>query len=134
LKALICYSGGNQRLDVLAKAVCQGLATVGCTAETLEVGSTTTPKSMAIYDLVIFGSPVLGFLGGKVEKNISDFISRSTRLEGKKVAAFVSSGLGASKSLTALMKVIEKQGAIVMDFRSLNGEREATAFGSRLRI
>lgn len=134
MRALVCYSVSYPKLKTLAEGIAKGLETRGHSCELLEVRSSSRPVSMGMYDLLIVGSPSLGFFGGRVDDEISGFVDKCSRLEGKKAAAFVpSGGFGSSKSLTTLMKAVEKQGAIVVDFAALAGAKEAIAFGAKFR-
>lgn len=134
MRALVCYPGSPARLEVIAGAICKGLEKNGHSAELLNITNTLRPIPVSAYDLIIFGSASLGFFGGKISEDMAAFISKCSRLEAKKTAAFVTSGgFGTSKSLVSLMKVIEKQGSIVVDFATLSGERDAKAFGVRLK-
>ncbi|MGE5577654.1 MAG: flavodoxin family protein [Syntrophothermus sp.] len=127
-------AGGSQKVSVLAKAVARGLEKAGYQVEILEAVAQQTPKSMAPYDLVCVGSPVLGAIGGRIAPEVAEFVARCTRLEGKRAAAFVPiAPLGTAKSIRALMGELEKQGAHVVDFQALKGESEAEVFGLRLR-
>ena len=134
MRALISYSPSHPKLKGLAEGIAKGLEGQGNSVEVMEVSVSDRPVSMGMYDLLIVGSPSLGFLGGKVADDIVVFIRRCSRLEGKKVAAFVpAGGFGTSKSLTALMKLAETQGAIVVDFAALGNEKHARTFGSKFR-
>ncbi len=132
MKAAI-IAGGSQKVGALARAVARGLEKAGYQVEILETRG-QPPKSMAPYDLVCAGSPVLGAIGGRISPEVAEFIARCARLEGKRSAAFVPvAPLGAAKSLRTLMGELEKQGANVFDFQALQGAAEAEAFGVRLR-
>jgi hypothetical protein len=90
---------------------------------------------MMQYDLILVGSESIGIFGGKISESLSMFISKCSRMEGKKAAAFIpSGGIGVSKSLGALMKLIETQGAIIIDFASLSKEKDSIEFGARLKF
>ncbi|MBE3597363.1 MAG: hypothetical protein IMX02_00640 [Limnochordaceae bacterium] len=134
MRALVLYSSvGN--LTALAKALAEGLEAESIRADLMQVDpSRTQPISVAAYDLVCVGSPSLGLVRGRIADDVAEALTRCTRLEGKRTAAFVRrSGFGWSKALKQLMAALEKQGAWVEDFAELGGDEEARAFGRRLK-
>ncbi|NLJ86102.1 MAG: DNA-binding response regulator [Firmicutes bacterium] len=133
MRILILYSKEG-RLGALAQGLARELKKGDCQVQLMEAEPQgSTPISGAPYDLVILGSPTLGFFGGKIAEDLSLTVPRFTRLEGKMAAAFVSHKLfGASKSLKAVMALLEKQGAMVEDFATLQSQSDIEAFGRRL--
>lgn len=133
MRALIVYSKqGN--VEQLAKGLSDVLKKGNCQVQLMEADANGAgPISGAPYDLVILGSPTLGFFGGKIGDDLVAVSSRLTRLEGKTAAAFVTSKLfGTAKSLKAVMALLEKQGAMVQDFAALQGQADVERFGQRL--
>lgn len=133
MRALIVYAA-DKRLESLAKGVERGLAQAGFKVDLRAAErSGSTPISVAAYDVVCVGSPVLGFWGGQVAQEVDATLKRCTRLEGKQAAAFVTPKLiGAGKALRRLMGLLERQGAWVQDFAVIGREAEGEAFGRRL--
>lgn len=133
MRALILYSKEG-RLEELAKGLANVLQKGNCQVRLMEAEpKASTPISGAPYDLVILGSPSLGFFGGKIADDLVATSTRLSRLEGKKAAAFVKAKLfGAGKSLKAVMALLEKQGAMVEDFAALQGQQDIENFGQRL--
>jgi menaquinone-dependent protoporphyrinogen IX oxidase len=133
MRALILYSKEG-RLGELAKGLSGVLRKGNCHVQLMEAEpQASNPISGAPYDLVILGSPTLGFFGGKIAEDLVTTSARLTRLEGKKAAAFVSAKLfGAGKSLKAVMALLEKQGAMVEDFATLQSQQDIEKFGQRL--
>ncbi len=121
-------------MEPLAKGLAQTLKQGSCQVQLMEADENGSgPISGAPYDLVILGSPTLGFFGGKIAEDLTAVSSRLTRLEGKTAAAFVTSKLfGTSKSLKAVMALLEKQGAMVEDFAALQSKDDVEQFGRRL--
>ena len=122
MRALIVYSKEG-KVEQLAKGLSEVLEKGNCQVQLLEANTNTSgPISGAAYDLVILGSPTLGFFGGKIADDLTEVCSRITRLEGKNAAAFVTSKpFGTTKSLKAVMGLLEKQ-AMVQDFAVLRAE------------
>ncbi|MGI6567799.1 MAG: hypothetical protein GX341_08295 [Firmicutes bacterium] len=133
MRALIVYSKEGH-VQELAKGLSEVLKRGSCQVQLLEADAKeASPISGAPYDLVIFGSPTLGFLGGKIAEDLTATSTRLTRLEGKNAAAFVTSKLfGTAKSLKAVMSLLEKQGAMVQDFAALQSPSDVEHFGARL--
>ena len=132
MRALIVYSKEGH-VQELAKGLSEVLKRGSCQVQLLEADAKEAPISGAPYDLVIFGSPTLGLLGGKIAEDLTATSTRLTRLEGKNAAAFVTSKLfGTAKSLKAVMSLLEKQGAMVQDFAALQSPSDVEHFGARL--
>ncbi len=133
MRALIVYSKEG-KVEQLAKGLSEVLEKGNCQVQLLEANTNTSgPISGAAYDLVILGSPTLGFFGGKIADDLTEVCSRITRLEGKNAAAFVTSKpFGTTKSLKAVMGLLEKQGAMVQDFAVLQSRADIQQFGKRL--
>ena len=133
MRALIIYSS-TPRLAALAKAVAEGLREASVDVQLLEARTGSDTIVTAPYDLVLVGSPVLGFFGGRLASDIDASVKRCSRLEGKQTAVFVSGGVfGVGKALRRLMGLLERQGAWVQDFAALTSPGDASAFGRRLK-
>lgn len=133
MRALIIYSS-TPKLAALAKAVAQGLREASVDVQLMEARQGSDTIVTAPYDLVLVGSPVLGFFGGRFAGDVDASVKRCSRLEGKQAAVFVSGGLfGVGKALRRLMGLLERQGAWVQDFASLSSQSDASAFGRRLK-
>lgn len=133
MRALIVYSkqgGTSDRALQLAAVLQNG----NCQVQLMGADPQGSgPISCAPYDIVVVGSPTLGFFGGKIGDDLPGMTARFVRLEGKKAAAFVLPKLfGTVKALKAVMALLEKQGAMVEDFATLRDDSEVQAFGQRL--
>ena len=133
MRILILYSKEG-RVGALAQGLAGVLKKSNCQVQLMQAEPQgSSPISGASYDLVVLGSPTLGFFGGKIAEDLVATSARLSRLEGRKAAAFVSGRLfGAGKSLKAVMGLLEKQGAMVEDFATLHGQSDIEAFGQRL--
>ncbi|NLJ24287.1 MAG: DNA-binding response regulator, partial [Firmicutes bacterium] len=70
MRALILYSKEG-RLEELAKGLSGILKKGNCQVQLMEAESdSSSPISGAPYDLVILGSPTLGFFGGKIADDL----------------------------------------------------------------
>ena len=133
LRALILYSKSGG-LKPLAEAVASGLSERSVHVDLKEADDRAGgPITVAPYDVICVGSPVLGLWGGQVASDVDEVIRRCTRLEGKQAAAFVKpKAFGTTKALRRLMGILERQGALVQDFAAVRGVPDAQAFGRRL--
>ena len=133
MRVLILFSK-ERRIGALAQGLATALKKHDCQVQLMEVDPQgSSPISGAPYDLVVLGSPTLGFFGGKIAEDLELTSARLSRLEGRKAAAFVSGKLfGSGKSLKAVMGLLEKQGAMVEDFATINGQSDIDAFAQRL--
>ena len=132
MRALIIYSSAP-KVALLAQGVADGLEKAGARVQLLEARLGSDAIIAAPYDLICVGSPVVGTFGGRIAEDVDASIKRTSRLEGKQAAVFVTGGLfGAGKSLRQLMSLLERQGAWVQDFAKLSSKAEAGEFGRRL--
>lgn len=132
MRGLIIYSRSGGMAE-LAAAVAEGLRAASFQVELKAADEGTGPISVAPFDVVCVGSPVLGFFGGGYAPDVDVALKRCTRMEGKRAAVFVKPKLfGTTKALRRLMGLLEREGAWVQDFAAVNGRREAERFGRRL--
>ncbi|HLV10728.1 MAG TPA: DNA-binding response regulator [Halanaerobiales bacterium] len=86
------------------------------------------------YDLIIVGSPTIGFFKGKIAKDLSPFLGQCKRTVGKDAIAYVSPrAFATTKALKALMGELEKLGCVVKNFTSLKSYNDGLEFGTNLR-
>ena len=133
-RVLIVYSK-KKNLKELAQGLKEGLEKNGAQVDIEEAGRRERPLSLSKYDLALFGSPVLGFLGGKIDNGIGEFLKDCKATTGQKATAFVNSSLlGSSKSLKKLMKQLEVRGCMVHDFRSFKNAAAAKKYASKINL
>ncbi|BAS27108.1 NADPH-dependent FMN reductase family protein [Limnochorda pilosa] len=134
MRALVLY-GSDRRLEAVAQGVAAGLEAAGLEVDRKRMDQVGAgPITTAQYQLVAVGSTSRGFLGGKVPAEVAETVPRCSRLQGKQTVAFIVPGpFGSTKTLRALMALLEKEGAWVQDFAALKSSAEAREFGSRLR-
>lgn len=132
MKGLVIYSRKGGLAD-LAEAVAKGLRSAAFHVELRAADEGSGPISVAAFDVVCIGSPVLGFFGGAYADDVDLALKRCTRLEGKRAAVFVKPKLfGTTKAIRRLMGLLEREGAWVEDFAAVSGPAEAERFGERL--
>ena len=133
-QVLVVYSTKND-LKELAQGLKEGFESSGVQVDLEQAEQRNRPLSFAKYDLVMVGSPVLGFLGGKVDKGIEEFLNECKGTTGQKAIAFTDSALlGSSKSLKKIMKKLEAKGCLVYDFRSFKDLKAAKEYSQKIKL
>jgi len=128
-KILIIYSSVG-KIDQIAKGIAAGLQKNGYQVTLQDTGKTDRPISFHSYDLVMVGSPTLGFFKGKIADDLSPFLKNCKRTGGQETVAFVTPRLfGTTKALKKVMGEMEKLGCIVKDFTSIKNYNQAVEFG-----
>lgn len=98
----------------------------GHTVKEVIVEDLNAPISFRPFDLVFVGSTVESFFGGRISREIGNFLTGSTGLEGKKTVAYIKPNLfGTDKAMRRLMAQMEARGAFVVDFDSIKSLHEA---------
>jgi len=89
-------------------------------------------KIISSSDFILIGSTV-GFWSGAIPESLAGFIKKCKTLEGKRVAIFVEKVLvGSDKAIKKIMKIVEAQGAFVLDFEVITGGKKLKDFFARL--
>ncbi len=119
------------------KGVVQGIAEgAGSNGHRVDIISTKDRNKIVTffpYDLILTGSPTLGFFKGKIAGDIKHFLSQCKRTAGKSAIAFVTPrAFATTRALKILMAELEKLGCIVKDFANLRNKNEAISFGKKL--
>ncbi|MBM7557046.1 flavodoxin family protein [Halanaerobacter jeridensis] len=133
-RVLIVYST-KKDLKELAQGLEEGFEKNGARVDLEKAGRRERPLNLSKYNLVLFGSPVLGFFGGKIDNAIGEFLKDCKGTTGQKAMAFVNSSLiGSSKSLKKVMKELEVKGCMVYDFRSFKNAAAAKKYAQKINL
>ena len=133
-RILIVYST-KKNLKKLAQGLKEGFEKNGAQVDLEEAGRRGRPLNLSKYSLVLFGSPVLGFFGGKIDNGIGEFLKDCKGTTGQRATAFVNSSLlGSSKSLKKVMKELELKGCMVHDFRSFKSSEVAKKYAQKINL
>lgn len=85
------------------------------------------------YEYITVIAPVISTFGGKVNKKISEVLSTSGTVSGKKGCALVvKSGFSSNKTCKNLMKIMEAEGIVIDYFDVLLSADHATYAGKKL--
>ena len=126
MRVAFVHSSKDKRVVRLANHMVNLFEKGGWTVKVIEAGSSTAPVSLRPFDLIFVGSQVSSLWGGKISQEVVNFLQGARGMEGKKAVAYVRPNLfGTDKALKRLMSKMEAQGAFVIDFEALKGEREA---------
>lgn len=119
-------------LAAMAERMAEGMRSLGHNVETLDAAS-EDPRRMATYEYVAVGTEAAGFFGGKLPKRVGEFLSMSPGLGGKRCLAWVrKGGFSPQKTLSNLMRAMEKEGMCVNWSEIVSGADAAEAVGKRI--
>lgn len=132
MRVLILHTS-TPKLNRLAAEFKTELEKENCKVETVSgTTSGSNPISTAQYDLVCVLSSFRGLWRPIIPVEIDSLLKRSSRLQGKKGAAFVTSRFGSNKALKFLMHLMEVQGIMVEDFSTIRSGRDFSNIVPRL--
>lgn len=130
---MVLYSSHFKKFDSIAEKIFTTFQSKGHQTEKIKVEEPARVSSLFPYDLVLVGSPVKGFWGGKFSEKLQSFIERSKGLQGKKSAVFVyPKPIRTGKAIKLIMHSLERKGSIVIDFRRIKNKTEAKSFAEKL--
>lgn len=90
-----------------------------------------TNTRLTMYDYIAVVIKPSGFFGGKIPARISEFLSSSGTISGKKGCALViKAGFSSVKTCKNLMRVLESQGVKLDYFEVLRDEAHASYAGT----
>jgi flavodoxin len=133
--AIVFFSTTSRdRILGMAKALAKGIEGQGHQADIID-GDRDVNSKLTIYQYLAIGTePVSGF-GGKIPEKVSQYLSSSGMVSGKRSFAFVSkSTFGAVKSLTRLMRSMEHEGMFIKNSAIISTPAEAEQIGRSLHI
>lgn len=133
-KVLIIYSEKKDFTE-FAEALKLGFTKQGVEVEMQNLKAPSRPINFKKYDLVLAGSPIFGFFGGKIDEDLAEFLKDCKNTVGQKAVAFVDSKfIGSSKSLKKVMAKLESIGCMVYDFRSFSDVKTAEKFAKKFAL
>jgi flavorubredoxin len=127
-------SSSRQRILTLAKSLGQGIGRQGLSVDVID-GDRDVNAKLTMYQYLAIGCEPLPGFGGKLPDKVSQFLSSSGMVSGKRSFAFVTKAtFGSGKALARLMKSMEKEGMLIKNSSILTSPQEAEEIGSRLHI
>lgn len=124
----------SDRLAAVAQGFARGIEAQGHQVDLIEARRDTDVK-LSMYQYVVIGAEQVGVFGGKIPVQVTEFLQNAGAIGGKKSFAFVlQRPIGASKALTNLMRVMEREGMFIRFSEVVRSAGEAEAIGKRLHI
>lgn len=91
-------------------------------------------KNLLQYQFVIIGCYTASAFGGKIDLPIINFLKKSTGLLGKHCSCFVDKRIGSFRTLSNLMKLLEKEGVIMFSSEEIKDKNVAYQIATRMSI
>ena len=132
----IVFISENKRDDLLelAKGLAKGVESQGHQADIID-GTRDVNTKLTIYNFLAVGTSANSGMGGKIPEKVGRYLASSGHVGGKRSFAFISKyGMRSSKTLLALMKVMEHEGMFVVLSDIIANSAEAEEIGKRLNI
>lgn len=136
MKAAVVYFPQKNREKILniSKSIAKGFEKQGAQVDLIDASKDVNSK-LTLYSYIAIGTDTASILNGRIDVKLSEYLSNSGRVEGKKAFAFVTSSLlGSQKTLTNLMRVMEKEGMFLKYSEILSDGNSAEDLASRLHI
>lgn len=115
-------------------AVAQGIEERGYQVDIID-GDRDVNTRLTIYGYLTVGSSPVSTFGGKIPESVARFLAGAGTVSGKRCFAYiVKEGMRTSKSLTMLMKAMEREGMYLKYSEILRSPEEAKAIAKRLHI
>ncbi len=137
MKVCILYAAktnNNSYIKKMANALAKGIEQQNHIVDVIDM-KLEEGKVVSYYDYIIVGSEGTTTFGGKIPITVRNFLDRSGAISGKRCMAFVTkAGIRSTKTLQALMKIMEGQGMYLKTSDIITKEDQAIAIGKRLHI
>lgn len=136
MRAAVVYFAANSRDRILnlARALARGIESQGHQVDIVD-GLRDLNTKMTIYQYIAVGAEPTSSFGGKIPNRVSQFLSSSGIVSGKRSFAFVPKNLfGSGKALRRLMRSMEQEGMYLKTSDILRSAPEAEEVGRRLHI
>ncbi|NCD05288.1 MAG: hypothetical protein EOL97_04145 [Spirochaetia bacterium] len=137
MKVCILYAAktnNNSYIKKIANSLAKGIEQQNHIVDVIDM-KLEEGKVVSYYDYLIVGAEGTTTFGGKIPTTVKNFLDRSGAISGKRCMAFVTkAGIRSTKTLQALMKIMEGQGMYLKTSDIITKEDQATAIGKRLHI
>lgn len=137
MKVCILYAAktnNNSYIKKIANSLAKGIEQQNHIVDVIDM-KLEEGKVVSYYDYLIVGAEGTTTFGGKIPTTVRNFLDRSGAISGKRCMAFVTkAGIRSTKTLQALMKIMESQGMYLKTSDIITKEDQAIAIGKRLHI
>jgi len=124
----------RDKLIEISKALATGIESQGHQVDLVDASRDVNTK-LTIYEYIALGTEVVSMFGGKIPEKVTEYLTASGIVGGKRCFAFVTKkAIGAEKGLQRLMKKMESEGMLLKFSDVLSSPAEATEIGKRLKI
>jgi len=131
--AFIYFAKNKNKFIKFVDAFCEGLKTQNHDIDLID--GTDTGKKLTGYKYIIIGAEALPSLKGSIPDSAGRFIPAAGMLEGKNAVAFVTSTfIGTTKALLRLMRIMEKEGLLIIANEILDKQGKAFEIGKTICI
>jgi hypothetical protein len=133
--AVVFFEGKNREKTLgIARALAQGIESQGHQVDIID-GDHDVNSKLTIYQYIAYGTSAINYFGGKIAEKALKFVGGAGVVAGKRSFAFaVKGGMRITKTLSAIMKVMEQEGMYLKYSEVLSSPTEAEAIGKRLHI
>lgn len=134
MKIAIVYFSGKNRAKMLdtAKGIAAGLSEQGHTADLID-GIKDINAKLTMYEYIVVGTEAVTLWGGKIQRNVGEFLSSAGVVSGKKSCAYIiPRGVRLLKTLKKLMNTMEHEGMFLKNSQIVASYEEAERLGRTL--
>ncbi len=136
MRVAVVFFGGSKRDRTadIARGLAAGIEREGHHVDVIDADRDVNAK-LTMYEYIAIGTSVTSAFRGKIDPAISQYLSRSGMVGGKKSFAFVvTAPFGAERGLRRLMSVMEAEGLFIRYSEVLRSAEEAGVLANRLKI
>lgn len=136
MRAAVLFFGGSHRDKVaeIARGLAGGIEQSGHQVDVID-GDRDVNSKLTVYGYIVVGTSTTSLFTGKIDPNISSFLSRAGMVTGKKSSAFILNSLfGSQKALRRLMAAMEREGMFIRYSDILRSREEAEVLAGRLKL
>jgi len=131
---VFCKAEMSSKLESIAKSLSRGIESQGHQVDVINAAA-ESDKKISMYDYLAFGTEAVNFFGGKIPEQFISYIKQCGVVSGKRTFAFTDKkGLRTIKTLSALMKTLEKEGIFLKNSEVIATPVQAEQIGKRLHI
>lgn len=133
--AVVFFEGKNREKTLsIVRGLAQGIESQKHQVDIID-GDHDVSSKLTIYQYIAVGTSAINTFGGKISEKAHTFLANAGIIAGKRSFAFaVKGGMRITKTLSVIMKMMEKEGMYLKYSEVLTSPVEAEAIGKRLHI
>lgn len=136
MRVAVVYVSGRDRGRLLniTRSLARGIESQGHHVDIID-GERDVNAKLTMYNYLAIGTSAVSAWGGKIPDQVSTFLANAGIVAGKRSFAYIAkSGLRVTKTLTRLMRGMEKEGMYLKNSEILASPGEAEEIGKRLHL